>query len=89
MSTPFVFYEELPEVYTVAANDIMLIWDTSASRMKRSTVSQTLQQKMKERDARWLSERLAAWHRKQALNWHRSREPARADGSSNGMFRPP
>ncbi|GFO58796.1 PAS domain-containing sensor histidine kinase [Geomonas silvestris] len=28
----------------------------------QSTVSQTLQQKMKERDGGWLSERLAAWH---------------------------
>src|SRR5512143_589263 len=40
MSTPFVFSDELPELYTVAAGDILMLWDTSAGLMKRSTVSQ-------------------------------------------------
>jgi hypothetical protein len=40
MSTPYVFSDELPALSSVAAADIVLIWDTSAGRMKRSTVSQ-------------------------------------------------
>ena len=39
MATPYVFSDELPALATVAAADIILIWDTSAGRMKRCTVS--------------------------------------------------
>jgi hypothetical protein len=39
MSTPFSFYAEVPALQTVAQNDILLIWDTSAGLMKRCTVS--------------------------------------------------
>lgn len=39
MSTPFVFSDELPEIYTVAPTDIVMLWDTSAGLMKRATVS--------------------------------------------------
>lgn len=40
MATPFVFSDEVPQLLTVASGDIMLIWDTSAGLMKRSTVTQ-------------------------------------------------
>ena len=40
MATPYVFADEVPALLTVASNDIMLIWDTSAGLMKRSTVTQ-------------------------------------------------
>ena len=40
MSSTFVFSDEVPALLTVASNDIMLIWDTSAGLMKRSTVTQ-------------------------------------------------
>jgi hypothetical protein len=39
MSTPYVFSDELPELLTVAGNDIIMIWDTSTGLMKRCTVS--------------------------------------------------
>ena len=39
MSTPFVFSEELPALLSVASDDIVLVWDTSAGRMKRCTVA--------------------------------------------------
>lgn len=39
MSTPYVFSEEVPELLSVAAADILLLWDTSAGLMKRCTVS--------------------------------------------------
>lgn len=39
MATPYVFADELPALSSVAQNDIMLIWDTSAGKMKRCTVS--------------------------------------------------
>ena len=39
MATPYVFAEEVPTLNTVAQNDIVLLWDTSAGLMKRSTVS--------------------------------------------------
>lgn len=39
MATPYVFSDELPALASVAANDIMMIWDTSAGRVKRCTVS--------------------------------------------------
>ena len=39
MSTPFVFSDELPELYTVAPTDIVMLWDTSTGLMKRATVS--------------------------------------------------
>jgi hypothetical protein len=39
MSTPYVFSEEVPTLLSVAANDILLLWDTSAGLMKRCTVS--------------------------------------------------
>lgn len=39
MSTPYVFSDEVPALQTVAQNDILLIWDTSAGLMKRCTVS--------------------------------------------------
>lgn len=40
MATPYVFSDEVPTLLTVASNDIMLLWDTSAGLMKRSTVTQ-------------------------------------------------
>lgn len=39
MATPFVFSEEVPTLASVAQNDIVLLWDTSAGLMKRATVS--------------------------------------------------
>ena len=39
MSTPYVFSDEVPTLLSVAANDILLLWDTSAGLMKRCTVS--------------------------------------------------
>jgi hypothetical protein len=39
MSTPYVFADEVPSLQTVAQNDIVMVWDTSASLMKRCTVS--------------------------------------------------
>jgi hypothetical protein len=39
MATPYVFSDELPALSSVAAADIILVWDTSAGRMKRCTVS--------------------------------------------------
>lgn len=39
MSTPYVFSDEVPTLLSVANDDILLIWDTSAGRMKRCTVS--------------------------------------------------
>ena len=39
MATPYVFSDEVPTLLTVAANDIIMVWDTSAGRMKRCTVS--------------------------------------------------
>lgn len=39
MATPYVFADELPSLQTVAQNDIVLVWDTSAGLMKRCTVS--------------------------------------------------
>jgi hypothetical protein len=39
MSTPFVFADEVPTLLSVAAGDILLIWDTSTGLMKRCTVS--------------------------------------------------
>ena len=39
MATPFVFAEEVPTLLSVAADDLLLIWDTSVSLMKRCTVS--------------------------------------------------
>ena len=39
MSTPYVFYNDVPALQTVAQNDIVLVWDTSAGLMKRCTVS--------------------------------------------------
>jgi hypothetical protein len=39
MSTPYVFSDECPELLSVAANDIILLWDTSTGLMKRCTVS--------------------------------------------------
>jgi hypothetical protein len=39
MSTPYVFSEEVPALQTVAQNDLVLVWDTSAGVMKRCTVS--------------------------------------------------
>lgn len=39
MSTPYVFSDEVPTLNTVASGDILLLWDTSAGRMKRATVS--------------------------------------------------
>jgi hypothetical protein len=39
MATPYVFSDELPALTSVAAADIIMIWDTSAGRVKRCTVS--------------------------------------------------
>lgn len=39
MSTPYVFSDEVPSLDAVAQNDILMIWDTSAGRVKRCTVS--------------------------------------------------
>jgi hypothetical protein len=39
MSTPYVFSDEVPELLSVAANDIIMLWDTSTGLMKRCTVS--------------------------------------------------
>ena len=39
MATPYVFAEEVPALQTVAQNDIIMVWDTSAGLMKRCTVS--------------------------------------------------
>ena len=39
MATPYVFSDELPALASVAAADIIMIWDTSAGRVKRCTVS--------------------------------------------------
>jgi hypothetical protein len=39
MSTPYVFSDELPSLNSVAAADIIMIWDTSTGLMKRCTVS--------------------------------------------------
>jgi hypothetical protein len=39
MATPYVFAEECPTLLSVAQNDILLLWDTSAGLMKRCTVS--------------------------------------------------
>ena len=40
MSSIYTFSDEVPALLTVASNDIMMIWDTSAGTMKRSTVTQ-------------------------------------------------
>lgn len=39
MATIYVFHDELPEGGAPALADMMLIWDTSAGLMKRSTMS--------------------------------------------------
>jgi hypothetical protein len=39
MSTTFVFSDELPELLTIAGNDIIMLYDTSTGLMKRCTVS--------------------------------------------------
>ncbi len=39
MSTIYVFSDEVPTLNTVATNDIVLLYDTSAGRMKRATVT--------------------------------------------------
>ncbi len=39
MSTMYVFSDEVPTLNTVATNDIVLLYDTSAGLMKRATVT--------------------------------------------------
>jgi hypothetical protein len=39
MATPYVFSDEVPALSSVAAADIIMIWDTSTGLMKRCTVS--------------------------------------------------